>query len=248
MFKKNNKNKTVFISGSSSGIGFGIAKIFAEHGYKVGLNGVNKLRLIKAQNLISNSKIFNYDLIEQKNIQILKKEIKKEFKKIDILICNLGNSNFDKNHENISGAFKNNFFPTVNLISTLSDLIKSNGRIICISSICGLEHVHGAPYGYSIAKSALHTYVKCFSNIYAKKNITLNAVAPGNIIFKGSTWKKKLNQDKVKTVDFIKKNVPLKRFGKPDEVARLCLYLCSKEASFINGSIIPIDGGQTKKF
>jgi NADP-dependent 3-hydroxy acid dehydrogenase YdfG len=105
MLKKSNKKKTVFISGSSSGIGLGIAKVFAEQGYKVGLNGVNKLRLIKAQNLILNSEIFNYDLIDQKKIQIFKKEIKKKFKKIDILICNLGNSNFDKNHENISGAF-----------------------------------------------------------------------------------------------------------------------------------------------
>lgn len=243
--------KTIMITGGTSGIGLDIANFFYKKKYNVAIAGIlTKSQLIKLKLLFSvdHCLILNLDLIKKNNIKKFTNLTKKKFKKIDILICNLGNSNFDKNHENISGAFKNNFFPAVNLISTLSDLIKSNGRIICISSICGLEHMHGAPYGYSIAKSALHTFVKCFSNIYAKKKITLNAVAPGNIIFKGSTWKKKLNQDKVKTVDFIKKNVPLKRFGKPDEVARLCLYLCSKEASFINGSIIPIDGGQTKKF
>ena len=246
--EKRFRNKKVFISGSSSGIGLQIAKTFSQKGCKVGLNGVNKLRLKKAQDSIINSELFNYDVFEDRELGKLRKKVKQKFNKLDFLICNVGKSNFDLNHKDIKYAFNANFFSAVNLISFLGYLIKPNGRIICISSICGLEYLDGAPYGYSIAKSALNSYVKCFSRMYAKKKITLNAIAPGNIMFKNSVWEKKLKKNKIKTNNYIKKNVPLERFGQATEIADLCFYLCSDEASYINGSIIPIDGGQTGNF
>ena len=240
--------KKVLVSGSSFGIGFDIARNFANHGCQIGLNGKRKLKLKKAQKKIKNSEIFQFDLSKKNTFKLLRSQIKKRFGNLDILICNLGNSDFSKNHLDITYSFEKNFFPTVNLISSLSDLINKNGRIICISSICGLEYVEGSPFGYSIAKSAINSYVKCYSRFYAKKKITINAIAPGNILFKNSVWEKKLLKNKAKVINYVKKNVPLNRFGSASDISSLCLYLCSDEAQFINGSIITIDGGQTKFF
>ena len=96
---------------------------------------------------------------------------------------------------------------------------------------------------YSVAKSSLVALTK---NIAHKLNgkIRVNAIAPGNIIFKGGAWDKKINRDK-KIALRVKDKVPLKRFGRPEEVGNLCVFLSSNKSSFINGAVIVIDGGQT---
>ena len=75
---------------------------------------------------------------------------------------------------------------------------KNKNKTICISSICGLESIEGAPVGYSIAKSALNFYIKLISKELAEKNITINGVVPGNIIFKGSVWDLKCKITQIK--------------------------------------------------
>ena len=185
------EGKKIFISGSTSGIGYQIAKTFSENGCIVGLNGRSHAKLKKAQKSIKNSIPFLFDLTKKKNLENLKSQIKKKFKKLDYLICNIGSSDKKKNHFDIQGSLDRNFFVAVNLIKSLDKLINKKGKIICISSICGSEYIDGAPFGYSIAKSALNSYVKCISRHYSEKDITVNAVAPGNIFFEGSTWEKK---------------------------------------------------------
>ena len=78
--------------------------------------------------------------------------------------------------------------------------------------------------------------------------IRVNAVAPGNIYFKDGTWDLKNAENPQLVSEMIEKNVPLKRFGKPEEVADLVLFLSSDKAEFITGACITIDGGQTKSF
>ena len=136
----------------------------------------------------------------------------------------------------------------MNLIKSLDKLINKKGKIICVSSICGSEYIDGAPFGYSIAKSALNSYVKCISRHYSEKDITVNAVAPGNIFFEGSTWEKKIKKNKFNVKKIIKMNVPLNRFGTTTEISSICKYICSKDGEFINGAIIVADGGQLRRF
>jgi 3-oxoacyl-[acyl-carrier protein] reductase len=73
-------------------------------------------------------------------------------------------------------------------------------------------------------------------------------VAPGNIYFKGGTWDKKLRSEKIVVENMIESQVPMKRFGKPEEIADAVVFLCSERASFITGSVLRVDGGQTKSF
>jgi len=124
-------------------------------------------------------------------------------------------------------------------------LKKTSGSVVCISSIAGIETTD-APIPYSIAKSALNSYVKNISKPFAKVGIRINAVAPGNILFKGSIWEKKLKKNKNKVLDMISTKVAMNRFGTPDEIAYAVSFLASPLSSFTTGNILVIDGGQTK--
>ena len=183
------KNKNIFITGSSSGIGFGLAKNFLDGGSNVIINSKNKTKLKLASKKLNNCNYYQSDLTKKKSIILMFKKMKKEGKSIDILICNYGNSNFNKNNLDFDHAFEANFFSTINTINySLPLLNKKSAKIICISSICGVEVIKNAPIGYSIAKSALNNYVKSISFVFGSKNIKINTIAPGNIYFKGSIW------------------------------------------------------------
>ena len=99
---------------------------------------------------------------------------------------------------------------------------------------------------YSVAKSALNTYVKSISVPLALKRIRINSVAPGNINFEGSVWSKKMTQDLDSVKAMLKNNVPLEKLGSPDDVAHAVLWLASDIANFVTGTIVTIDGGQTR--
>ena len=180
------KKKIVFISASSSGIGFYLAQKYKLLGYNLVINGTNISKLKKAS-LILNCDYFLGDLTNERKISSLVKKLKKKYGYIDLLICNLGSSNFKKNNKDYKNAFKYNFHSTTSLVeSSKSILKKTKSKIICISSICGVESIEGAPMGYSIAKSALNFYIKLISRDLARNKITINGIVPGNIFFKGA--------------------------------------------------------------
>ena len=201
-----NKKKTIFISASSSGIGYYLAQKYRLLGYNLIINGTNKIKLKKASLTLS-CDYFLGDLTDDNKIDSLIKKLKKKYCYIDILICNLGSSNFKKNNKNFKNAFKYNFFSAASLIEKSKIILKKKvSKIICISSICGLESIEGAPIGYSIAKSALNFYIKLISKDLAKNQITINGIVPGNIFFKGSIWNKNMQENPTKTKKYIKFN------------------------------------------
>ena len=107
-------------------------------------------------------------------------------------------------------------------------------------------YVSAAPTTYAIAKSTLNSYVRHASKSLTKDNIILNCVAPGNVFFKGGVWDKNLKKNKNYYKKYIKTEVPENRLAHPEEIANLVVYLCSEKSTFINGSILNIDGGQNK--
>lgn len=243
------KNKVIFITGSSSGIGFELAKKFLDLGFEILINSNNIRNLKKASKFLNNCKYFLGDVTNVKSLEKIFNQIKKEYKKIDFLICNYGNSNFKNNHLDFEHAFKNNFFTTVNTISYSLPIMKQNiSKIICISSVCGVEVIKNAPLGYSIAKSAVNNYVKGISNILAKKGISINAIAPGNVMFKGSLWEKKIKNNLKRTKKYIKENVPINKFASIEDIFGVVRILLLQESNFITGCTYIVDGGQTKRF
>lgn len=242
-----NKKKTVFISASSSGIGFYIAKSYLSIGYKVIINGRRLSKLKKASAALRYCDYYCGDLSEEKNIKKIINKIKKKYHYIDLLICNLGDSNFKKNNSDFEYALKKNLLPTTKMVKNSKKILKRNQcKIICISSICGIERIDGAPIGYSVAKSALNFYVKLISTELAQIGVTINGIVPGNIYFNQSTWQKKMNENKKKTKKYIKDNVPLNKFGSTNDIFEICKMLTENKNNFMTGSLIKIDGGQTK--
>ena len=102
----------------------------------------------------------------------------------------------------------------------------------------------GAPVDYSTAKSAVAALAKNMSRKLAA-DVRVNVIAPGNVYFEGGSWDEKIKEDPERVMQIIESTVPMNRFGTPEEIADSAVFLCSERASFITGSAMVVDGGQT---
>ena len=246
----NLKNKNVLITGSTKGIGRSIAEEFSSNGSKVVLNSRYEKDLIEISRSIPYSSWVKADVTKALEAKYLVKKTIELMNSIDILVCNVGSGNSavpgEEKIRDWEEMFSVNFYSAVNVIEEAKDyLFKSKGVIICISSICGSNYIKGAPITYSTSKAALNSYIKLSAKLFGKFGVRINGIAPGNIIFEGSVWDKKIKEDSSKVKNFLNEDVPLGRLGKPYEIAKLACYLASEVSSFATGDIWKIDGGQS---
>lgn len=245
----NLKGKKILISGATGGIGTSLVNSFLDEGallYLLGrdINALNKLKKISDQRI----KVFDCNSTVDSEVKALAQKLKRSKVVLDCVISNIGNGagsqkTFPKK-DLWDKSWNVNFESALNVTRHLNSLLGGDDpNIIMISSIAGINFL-GAPTDYSIAKSSLITLCKNLSHKLAPK-IRVNVVAPGNIIFKNGSWDKKLKRDKKTVNKILKEKVPLKRFGKPEEVASLVTFISSQQAKFITGSVLVVDGGQT---
>jgi 3-oxoacyl-[acyl-carrier protein] reductase len=245
----NFKGKNVVVVGGTKGIGLSISKSFLTLDAVVHIIARNRnIDLEDSLILQYNHKVFFHlaDSTIESDLQFVANKIGP----IDILISNVGSGKSDSNVINDSPiwnlSWETNFISALNSARVFSPIINNGGVINFISSIAGIENI-GAPTEYSVAKSAINTFSKILSQKMAPK-IRVNTVAPGNIYFINGTWDLKNIENPTAISEMLEKEVPLKRFGKPEEVADLVLFLSSVYAAFITGACITIDGGQSKSF
>lgn len=242
--------KSVLVTGSSKGIGKAIAESFHEHGARVALNARNATQLKATTNKLDGSIGIVGDLTCPVQANKVVTDLLSSFGELDILVCNIGSGRSvlpgRENYEEWQRMFALNLWSTTNIVEAAKDaLVKNKGRIICISSICGLEVIAGAPIAYSAAKAALHAYVRGIARPLGKHGVTINAIAPGNILFEGSVWSGKLSDDRPAVERMLKQNVSLGCLGSPSDIANLANYLASPLSAFATGQIWTLDGGQT---
>lgn len=248
------EKKRVLITGSSRGIGAGTARSFLKEGAKVFMVSRGSKQLYKTQeSLISdfgraNIEVYECDCTDPVSLNFLKDRVEEKWGGLDILIANVGDGSSvpddlpDETQWN--NTWKNNFDSGLYSVRTfLPFLKKSKGSILFVSSITAME-AFGAPVDYSVAKTALAALSKNLARKLASR-VRVNTIAPGNIFFEGGSWDIKLKKNPEKINQIINTTVPMKRFGSPDEVADAIVFLCSERASFITGSVLVIDGGQT---
>lgn len=248
------KEKRVFVTGSTSGIGNVIARFFLEEGCSVVLNGrqdvdlascVDKASVDRAHLVVGN-------VVDLKTAAaIYNKVINKLGGGIDVLVCNVGSGASvppgQETFDALSASLEVNLFSATNMVGLFrKELAQSRGSIICISSICGAERVPGAPVTYSAAKAALNSFISGVSWPLARDGIRINGIAPGNILFRGSTWERKLNQNADDVANMLQNEVALNRLGEPDEIARWAIWLASDFSAFSTGQVFVVDGGQRR--
>ena len=243
--------KSALVTGSSKGIGLSIARLLHEEGCRVALNARTCQELEIAKASLSGSIGIAGDMSSQKEAQRVVSQVSEAFGGVDILVCNVGSGRSVpagcENYEEWQRVFALNLWSTTNTVEAARGaLASSKGVVVCISSICGLEVIPGAPLTYSVAKAALNAYVRGLARPLGKQGIRINAIAPGNILFEGSVWANKLAEDPKTVNEMLEKDVPLSCLGSPNDVANLVAYLASPRSAFATGRIWTLDGGQVR--
>jgi 3-oxoacyl-[acyl-carrier protein] reductase len=123
---------------------------------------------------------------------------------------------------------------------------RGGGAIVIIASIFGREA--GGRMTYNAVKAAEISLAKSLAQQLAPSNIRVNSVSPGSILFEGGSWWRRQQADPVAIAEFVKRELPFGRFGRPEEVGEVVAFLCSPRASWISGTSIVVDGCQSRAF
>lgn len=253
------QNRVALIAGSSRGIGKAIAAAFLREGCRICITGRSEAPLSHAladfETQFGKDRIISFcgDLTDAAIAAEALRTTHALWKRLDVVVANLGSGSgkagWQLESEEWERLFRENFWGSVNVAQAAIPLLAENkhGALLFIASITGVEATP-APLPYSAAKAALINYSKNLASQVAKLGIRVNSIAPGNILFPGGSWERRLEKDKNKVMQMIDSNVPLARFGTPEEIADLAVFLCSDAATFITGACFKADGGQTRSY
>jgi 3-oxoacyl-[acyl-carrier protein] reductase len=241
--------KVALVTAGTRGIGLGIARALANEGVRVAVAARTESDVKRTAATLKGVGIV-VDLMTKEGSRRAVKEAEAALGPIDILVNNLGlragSSWSDTGTKEFEIAFSGNVAVSVRMTQLVLPgmLLRGWGRVIAVTSVWGRE-TGGAP-AYNAAKAAEISFVKSLSREVAAKGVTVNAVAPGSILWKGGGWDRRQQADPKGMAEFVRQEMPLGRFGTVDEVASVVTFVCSQQASLVNGAVIAVDGGQSR--
>lgn len=244
------EGKVALVTGSSAGIGHAIASALCNEGAKVVLNGRDDAKLNQAVVGLPGSTGFVADVSNPDECIGLVNAVVAKYGLLDVLVCNVGSGRSvppgQEDPREWDRVLSVNLRTTTQMVwAARSELIKSKGTVICISSICGIEAL-GCPVAYAAAKAAVESFVRTSARPLGKHGVRINSIAPGNIVFPGSVWERKLREAPQEVEAMLQREVSLGRLGRPEEVASLAAFLASPVSAFITGTTYVVDGGQLR--
>lgn len=250
------RDRVALVGGSSRGIGLAIAESLLAEGARVAMTARDAAALGAAVDSIGGGdRVFGApgDLGDPAVIASVLRQIRDRWGRLDVLVANVGTgtarAGWALGDRDWSAAFEANLHVTRRLVeAVLPEMIESGrGSIVLIASIVGLESVN-APLPYGAAKAALVSYAKNLGRDVARRGVRVNAVAPGNVLFDGGSWARKLAENPEHVLEYVDREVPAGRFGAPSEIADVVAFLASDRAAFMTGACVVVDGGQTRSY
>ena len=248
--------KVAIVTGSSRGLGLAAATALAREGAHVVLCARGEETLKKAaaaiQDTAASARVVSVvaDLSGEAGARRVVDAAIAEFGRLDVLVNNIGTakgadleSTTDADWQE---AIDQTLFPAIRAsrLAVPHMRRRGGGSIVMIASIWGRES--GGRMTYNAVKAAEISLAKSLAQQLARDNIRVNSVAPGSILFPGGSWHRRQQEDPAGIADFVMRELPFGRFGRPEEVGAVVAFLVSSRASWISGASVPVDGCQSR--
>lgn len=251
-------DKVAVVTGSSRGLGLASAAALVQEGCRVTICARAKERLDRAADELDrvagnrNGRILPVvaDLSTSEGVEDVIARTVDMFGGIDILVNNVGLGRgatiVDTNDAEWREALDQTLFPAIRASRLAVPHLRRQGGgvILMIASIWGRES--GGRMTYNAVKAAEISLAKSMAQQLARDNIRVNSVAPGSIRWPGGSWDLRVQADPEAMAEFVRRELPFGRFGRPEEVGAVVAFLASPRASWISGACITVDGCQSR--
>ena len=248
--------KTALVTGGANGLGKDIVSKLANAGARVAFTSRDSSALAKVAACINGEVLpIQADVSRSDDLNNVYDLVKEKFGGVDILINNIGHTMgvtdpFTASKDEWASVFNLNFLCHVEAVNKFLPYMRGNnwGRIVNITSLAGLE-ISG-PALFNSAKAALTAYTRSVGRLLATErlNIVMTAVAPGVVVTESGHWEQMMRESPDHVEKYLRDRTALGRFGTEDEVNDIVVFLASDRASFFHGSVLQVDGGQSRHY
>jgi 3-oxoacyl-[acyl-carrier protein] reductase len=253
------RDKVAIVTGSSRGLGLASVKALAAEGCRVTMCArtadLLSTRAAEVSQLAGSPDrvlAVTADVTRAGDIETVVERTAATFGGIDVLVNNVGLAQGAGLLDTTDAAWQEAFDATLMPAVRASRLVvphmqrRGGGAIVMIASIFGREA--GGRMTYNAVKAAEISLAKSLAQQFASFNIRVNSVSPGSILFEGGSWWKRQQQDPEWIAEFVRRELPFGRFGRPEEVGNVVAFLASDRASWISGTSVVVDGCQSRAF
>ena len=251
------KDKIAIVTGSTRGLGLACATALVEEGCCVTICARGEARLAEAAGELrrladEDGRVLPVaaDMASAEGVDTVIARTVEGFGGLDILVNNVGlgrgTTLMETSDAEWQEAFDQTLFPAVRAsrLAVPHMRRRGGGAIVMIASIYGRES--GGRMTYNAAKAAEISLAKSLAQQLAGDNIRVNSVAPGSILFPGGSWERRQQEDAAGIAEFVRRELPFGRFGRPEEVGAVVAFLASPRASWISGASVTVDGCQSR--